>query len=267
MRREIALSVRMSVMFPFWWLPGAATAHLLRGARTAPFERHITITIIERPHAPTRRSRTAALLGTGVLAAAMTLGVGSASADTVDPTPIPVGSAPLGVAITPDGARAYVANWLAGTVSVINTSDNTVTAIDLPVGGSPAGIAITPDGLRAYVTNHGSTTVSVITIDIAPTLTGVPPAGVVGQPYTHAFTVTGQPAPTVTAVGALPAGLTLTEAGVLSGTPTEAGTFAVAFTASNGIGIPATLDTTLTINETPEPPVTGSLGSLGNFGS
>ncbi|MGR6524438.1 putative Ig domain-containing protein [Rhodococcus erythropolis] len=107
----------------------------------------------------------------------------------------------------------------------------------------------------------------MITIEIAPTLTGAPSAGVVGQPYTHAFTVTGQPAPTVTAGGALPAGLTLTETGVLSGTPTETGSFAVTFTASNGIGTPATLDATLTITAAPEPPATGSLGSLGNFGS
>ncbi|MCJ0904310.1 putative Ig domain-containing protein [Rhodococcus sp. ARC_M6] len=68
----------------------------------------------------------------------------------------------------------------------------------------------------------------------------------------------------MTAVGALPAGLTLTEAGVLSGTPTEAGTSPVTFTASNGIGTPATLDVSLTVTAAPEPP---STGSLGNFGS
>lgn len=91
----------------------------------------------------------------------------------------------------------------------------------------------------------------MITIEIAPTLTGAPAAGILGQPYTHAFTVTGQPIPvTVTlTAGTLPLGLTLTEAGVLPGTPTEAGTFAVTFTASNGVGTPATL----TISETPAP--------------
>jgi len=69
-------------------------------------------------------------------------------------------------------------------------------------------------------------------------------------------------APTVTAVGALPAGLTLTEVGVLSGTHTEAGVFAVVFTAYNSMGTPATLGATLTIAAVPEPPATGSLGTF-----
>ncbi len=41
------------------------------------------------------------------------------------PAPAP---APVGVAITPDGAFAYVANGDSGTVSVIETASNTVVA-------------------------------------------------------------------------------------------------------------------------------------------
>ena len=55
---------------------------------------------------------------------------------------IPVGQFPDGVAITPDGTRAYVATEL-GTVSVIDTATNTVVAT-IPIGGEPLGIAITP---------------------------------------------------------------------------------------------------------------------------
>jgi YVTN family beta-propeller protein len=68
---------------------------------------------------------------------------------------------PQGVAITPDGARAYVTNVHPGTVSVIDTATNTVTAT-ITVGDVPRGVAITPDGARAYVTNEHSDTVSVI---------------------------------------------------------------------------------------------------------
>ena len=73
---------------------------------------------------------------------------------------VPVGNGPFGLAITPDGMRAYVAN-ADGTVSVIDTVTNTVIAT-VPVGGDPFGVAITPDGARVYVANSGSTSVSVI---------------------------------------------------------------------------------------------------------
>ncbi|MDJ0106300.1 beta-propeller fold lactonase family protein, partial [Rhodococcus erythropolis] len=124
-----------------------------------------------------------------------------------------------GVAITPDGGRIYVTNLGSDSVSVIETATNTVAAT-VPVGASPAGVAITPDGGHAYVINQSSDSVSVIEIEQSATLTGLPAAGVVGQPYRHAFTVTGRPAPTVAVTaGALPDGMTLSTEGVLSGTP------------------------------------------------
>jgi YVTN family beta-propeller protein len=58
-------------------------------------------------------------------------------------TTIPVGTAPWGVAITPDGAFAFVTNAGSSTVSVIATATNTVTA-SVPVGSVPAGVAIAP---------------------------------------------------------------------------------------------------------------------------
>ncbi|ANQ75603.1 hypothetical protein AS032_26960 [Rhodococcus qingshengii] len=57
---------------------------------------------------------------------------------------------------------------------------------------------------------------SVIAVEVSPTLTGIPPSGVLGQPYSHAFTRAGQPDSTLTVTaGALPAGLALTEGGAL----------------------------------------------------
>jgi YVTN family beta-propeller protein len=55
-----------------------------------------------------------------------------------------VGDNPIGVAITPSGAYAYVTNGRADTVSVIDTTSYTVTAT-VTVGNSPFGVAITPD--------------------------------------------------------------------------------------------------------------------------
>jgi len=56
---------------------------------------------------------------------------------------VPVGWAPNGVAVTPDGSRVYLANEGSGTVSVFDTATNTVVAT-IPVGHAPLGVAITP---------------------------------------------------------------------------------------------------------------------------
>ena len=83
----------------------------------------------------------------------------STATNTVTAT-ITVGSDPYGVAVTPDGAYAYVTNANGNTVSVISTSSNTVTAT-VTVGSNPFGVAVTPDGAYAYVTNWGDNTVDV----------------------------------------------------------------------------------------------------------
>jgi len=103
------------------------------------------------------------------------------STNTVVAT-IPVGANPAGVAITPDGTRAYVANS-SGTVSVIDTSTNTVVAT-IPVTVGAQLVAITPDGTRAYVANNG--TVSVIDTStntvVATIPVGAAPIGVAITP-------------------------------------------------------------------------------------
>jgi uncharacterized repeat protein (TIGR01451 family) len=75
---------------------------------------------------------------------------------------IPVGTNPLGVAVTPDGAFVYVTNRnISGTVLVIATGTNTVIAT-IPVGSGPCSVAVTPDGAFVYVANGISNNVSVI---------------------------------------------------------------------------------------------------------
>ncbi|WP_430336250.1 hypothetical protein [Rhodococcus sp. ACT016] len=128
-------------------------------------------------------------------------------------------------------------------------------------------MAVSPDGARAYATNLNNGTVSVIRIDQAPTISGTAPAGTVGQPYHHAFTVTGRPAPTVTVTaGTLAGGLILSADGILHGTPTTSNRFEFTITASNGVGDDAVLPVVLDVTDT-TPPATGSLGSLGSLGS
>jgi YVTN family beta-propeller protein len=71
------------------------------------------------------------------------------------------GSGPYSVAITPDGAVAYVANQFADTVSVIDTAKaladpSTAVIKTIPVGPYPVGVAISPDGGFAYVSSCGA---------------------------------------------------------------------------------------------------------------
>lgn len=97
------------------------------------------------------------------------------------------GSDPIGMAITPDGARVYVANVSSsvGTVSVISTATNTVIAT-VVVGVTPFGVAVTPDGTRVYVSDFNNASVSVIStatnIVTATIGVGALPAGVAITP-------------------------------------------------------------------------------------
>ena len=76
---------------------------------------------------------------------------GPAVADPVVVDTVAVGESPQGVAVTPDGARAYVTNLSNDSVSVIDTVSNSVIGSPIAVGWEPKGIAITPDASKAYV--------------------------------------------------------------------------------------------------------------------
>jgi YVTN family beta-propeller protein len=64
-----------------------------------------------------------------------------ATATNAVPATISVGNGPVGVAFTPDGSKAYVANQFDHTVSVIATATNTVVAT-VAVGTSPIAFGI-----------------------------------------------------------------------------------------------------------------------------
>ena len=115
-----------------------------------------------------------------------TVSVIDAATNTLIAT-VPVESSPVGVAITPDGTKAYVANRGSDIVSVIDTATNTVTAM-VNVGSGPTGVVVTPDGKKAYVTNLYGSDVSII--DTATnTVTATVPVG--DYPFGVAITPDG----------------------------------------------------------------------------
>src|SRR5579863_430480 len=100
---------------------------------------------------------------------------------------ISVGTGPIGSAVSPDGATAYVTNSGSGTVSIINTATSAVSS--LTVGSSPHGVAFTPDSKYVYVANTGGDTVSMISTGSSPSVvatisfaSGAQPLGVAISP-------------------------------------------------------------------------------------
>jgi YVTN family beta-propeller protein len=75
--------------------------------------------------------------------------------------------------VSPDQHTAYVANIMAGTVSVIDLARKSKVA-DITVGGNPEGIAITPDGKHLWVGDDSSPRVRVVDLATRQTIETLP---------------------------------------------------------------------------------------------
>ena len=80
-----------------------------------------------------------------------------------------LGAAPAGMAISPDGKMALVANRGDGTISVLTINGREVTVADTVTIGVAAdqisAVAIAPDGKRALAVKSAANKVAVLTID------------------------------------------------------------------------------------------------------
>jgi hypothetical protein len=203
-------------------------------------------------------------------------GVATASEDVtlvVDP------SAPT-ISRTPTAATRARSYGFDYALTGIPRPTTTVTSGSLPPGlslntdGDISGVPSTDGHYEFTVTaTNGSATDATITsvIDVSDAtivLGGTPPAGTVGTPYSFQFTAEGTPQPTVTASGNLPRGLTLSPSGLLSGTPTTAGTYAFTVTAANG-GVDPSQSSSITLRigtTTPTVSIAGHRATEGNSG-
>jgi hypothetical protein len=154
------------------------------------------------------------------------------------------GSDALGsVSVTEQGvALGSCTPLVPAAVGPVATASCSVT---LAAGVHPLSVAYSGD--RAYLPSV-STPLTVVAAT-APTIAGTPGQAQAGAPYTFAYSLGGEPAPTVTVTaGSVPPGLTLSADGVLSGTPTSAGSYPVTLTATNpASGATATLSSTIAV--------------------
>lgn len=157
------------------------------------------------------------------------------------------------------GAPPITWSWVAQSGSTLPPG------LVLAPTGSISGTPTTTGTFNVTVTAADSSTPALtasknfsITIGQAPAFSSASNTTfTVGAAGTFTVTTTGFPAPSLTESGALPSGVTFTDNGngtaTLAGTP-AAGTgktYAITFTANNGVGTNATQNFTLTVDQAP----------------
>ncbi|WP_171904890.1 Ig domain-containing protein, partial [Hoeflea olei] len=153
------------------------------------------------------------------------------------------GTAPYSYAVTsgslPAGLTLSTGGVLSGTPTTAASASFTVTATD----------ANNDTGDAAYTLQVNAAPV-VVTLSPAA---GALNAGQVGTAYTQTITASGGTAPYSYAVtsGSLPAGLTLSTGGVLSGTPTTAASASFTVTATDANNDTGDAAYTLQVNAAP----------------
>src|SRR4030095_5634667 len=151
-----------------------------------------------------------------------------------------------------------------------NNGDGTATLTGTPAAGTGGPHALTftaNNGIGGNVVQNFT-----LTINEPPTITSGNTATFLLNTAGTTFQVvmTGTPAPTVSVTaGVLPTGLTLSASGLLSGTPTQSGSFPVTLTATNGTLPDATQAFTVVVNAAPAiasvAATTFTVGSAGSF--
>ncbi|MFN0168047.1 MAG: BACON domain-containing protein, partial [Bryobacteraceae bacterium] len=160
---------------------------------------------------------------------------------------------------TSSGNIAFQAATSGAGFSVSPGSGTTPGSVT--VTANPAGLSVGAHTGSLSVTAAGTSNSPLavpltLTVTAAPTqpisiTSGNPSGGTVGVPYSFAFTASGGNGTYSWSVltGSLPAGLSLSPSGALTGTPTSAGTSSFTVqVADTGGGAPATASVSVTIN-------------------
>ncbi|MGI8782699.1 MAG: IPTL-CTERM sorting domain-containing protein [Acidobacteriota bacterium] len=134
-----------------------------------------------------------------------------------------------------------------GTASAVAGNILALTSITLNTGASLSGRALARNGTVTLDTNNVAVCPACSPITLSP---GTLPAGTVGTAYSQPITASGGTAPYTFSViaGSLPPGLTLAPGGLLSGTPTTAGSFTFTVRATDSAGCFGSQIYTIVIN-------------------
>jgi hypothetical protein len=165
----------------------------------------------------------------------------------LNPT-LTIGSAYSSSAAASGGTAPYVYALASGTLPAglsLNTSTGAVTGT--PTSGTSQTFTISATDANACTGTQSYTLAPACpTITVSPTS---PANGFLNTAYSQTFSATGGTAAYTYAVtaGTLPAGLTLSTAGVLSGTPTTAGTSIVTIRATDTYGCTGSASVTIII--------------------
>ncbi|MCC4596163.1 putative Ig domain-containing protein [Xanthomonas campestris pv. phormiicola] len=215
-----------------------ATGGVLSGTPTVAGSFAFTVSVTDAHGFSAAQAYTLAIASPTLTIAPPTLPAGTAGSAYSQTLSASGGTAPYSFAVSagalPAGLTLTTGGALSGTPTVAGSFAFTVTTTD-----STAGVAARVS--YAYTLSIAS-----------PTLVIAPPtlaAGTVGSAYSQTLSASGGTAPYSYAIsaGTLPAGLTLTAAGVLAGTPTAAGNAAFTVSVSDARGFGAAQAYTLAI--------------------
>jgi hypothetical protein len=135
----------------------------------------------------------------------------------------------------PNGLSMSAAGVVTGTPTRIGTFNFTVSITDV----------------TAQTTSIAR---SIVTTGAAIAISGTPPSGAVNTPYAFSFTATGNGALVFTLDGGtLPPGISLSAAGLLSGMPTTAGTFAISVRVTDAAALSAVRAVPVVVGPAPTP--------------
>ena len=193
--------------------------------------------------------------GTGTVDVTVTTANGTSATSAADQftyvaAPVVTGISPTtgsptgGTSVTITGSDLSGATVAFGSAAATVTADSaTSVTATAPAGTGTVDVTVTTAGGTS-----ATSAADQFTYGTAPVFTsGNSTTFVVGTAGTFTPVATGNPTPVVTESGTLPAGVTFA-GGVLSGTPTTAGTSSITFTATNGVGAPVTQAFTLTVD-------------------
>ena len=178
------------------------------------------------------------------------------------------GTAPMNW--TASKAQSWVT--LSATGGTLAAGAGTTVTVSIGTGANSLAAGSYGDNVTFTNTTNGTgNTTRPVSLTVnaaeAPAISTVSlPAGAVNAAYNQTLAATGGTTPYAWSVssGTLPAGLSLSAAGVLEGTPTAAGTSSFTVRVAGANGASSTKDFSLTINAAaPPPPIDFSSGSGG----